>query len=569
MAGIPAAVTFNAGEGAKDQAAAVMMAEHNALQHVGDWTGWNCFSSDGTNASANSNLALGSAGPDAITGYIWDFGANNFEVGHRRWILYPQTQVMATGDVPSQNSYNSANATWVFDANYGGPRPATRTPYVPWPPAGYVPYQVVFPQWSFALSNANFSNATVSMTSNGIPVAITKQLYLEGYGENSLVWYPNSLNPSTTVTFPFNGMDTVYAVTINNVATTAGIKNFTYNVTLFDPAVPGADYFPATISGTNLPSVGVANPYTFTTVTNATSYQWRATLRTPFNFNDGAENGLTNFVVNTSAGYSVTDSTVHASGTHSFHLVQPTPPVDQTLTLNQTFTPKTNTVVSFKSRLGLAASAQTAEMQISVNQGASWINLFSQTGNMSGNPVETSFVTRSFALTNFVGIPIQLRFNYSITTGSYYNQTSSGFGWNLDDIVVTNSEALTFINTNSISSTNFNFIPAQTGNYNLEARGLIFSEFPLNWGTVKQVTAVVGPPVITLNAPVISGNQVKINFTLTSGSASTFHLLQANLPGGSWITNASAVLATNIPGSSYQFTTTNGSTTRFYRVQTP
>ena len=86
----------------------------NQLQHVGIWTGWICFSSNGTNASGNSNLALGNAGPDAIAAYIWDFGGNNYEVGHRRWILYPQTQIMATGDVPAEGTNNSANATWVF-----------------------------------------------------------------------------------------------------------------------------------------------------------------------------------------------------------------------------------------------------------------------------------------------------------------------------------------------------------------------------------------------------------------------------------------------------------------------
>src|SRR5438034_1286336 len=94
-------------------------------------------------------------GADAITAYIWDFGANNDIVGHRRWLLYPQTKVMGTGDVPNQGGFAAANATWVFDANYGGPRPATRKPFVSWPPAGYVPYQVVYPQWSFALSNVN------------------------------------------------------------------------------------------------------------------------------------------------------------------------------------------------------------------------------------------------------------------------------------------------------------------------------------------------------------------------------------------------------------------------------
>jgi hypothetical protein len=67
----------------------------------------------------------------------------------------------------------------------------------------------------------------------------------------------------------------------------------------------------------------------------------------------------------------------------------------------------------------------------------------------------------------------------------------------------------------------------------------------------------------------MSGSQVKISFTLTSGSASSFHLLQSGQPGGGWTTNSTAVLTTNLPGSSFQFTATNNSVMRFYRVVTP
>jgi hypothetical protein len=81
--------------------------------------------------------------------------------------------------------------------------------------------------------------------------------------------------------------------------------------------------------------------------------------------------------------------------------------------------------------------------------------------------------------------------------------------------------------------------------------------------------AIVGSPVIALTTPVLSGSQVQLNFTVTSGPAATFHLLQVDQLGGTWITNASAVLTTNIPGSSYRFTTTSGPATRFYRIQSP
>jgi hypothetical protein len=135
MAGVPASVTFNASNNAKDQQAAVMLSANTNVSHFPP-PSWKCYTADAAEAAQNSNVAVGYAGADAITGYIWDFGFENAAVGHRRWLLYPQTQVMGTGDVPAQNGRQPANANWVYDGNFNGPRPATRTPFVAWPPAG-------------------------------------------------------------------------------------------------------------------------------------------------------------------------------------------------------------------------------------------------------------------------------------------------------------------------------------------------------------------------------------------------------------------------------------------------
>ena len=567
LAGLPAAVTLNAAECVKNQAAAVMMAEHGGLQHVGSWVGWNCFSSDGTNASANSNLALGNDGPDAIVAYVWDYGANNYLVGHRRWILYPQTQIMGTGDVPVQGSYNSANATWVFDANYGGPRPATRTPYVAWPPAGFVPYQVAYPQWSFALSNATLSSATVTMASNGVPVAITMQPYATGAGENALVWYPTSLDPTTATVFPFGGTDTVYAITVSNVVTSAGTRNFAYTVTLFNPATPGPDSFPPVIAGASQPSVGAGNPYSCTMVTNPalTGYQWLLGQATNGNLVDNALNGLTNFTISPTPVYPIITNPPTGSGS-SFHLTH-TNPAPQLLQLRELLFPTNTTTVSFKSLLGYATADQVARVQISVNGGSTWQDLYTQAG--SGGAGEAAFTQRTLTLSNFVGKTALLRFNYDFSTGSRFYQIDNYVGWCIENIVVTNCQQLLNLSTNATGSTNFVFTPAQAGNYVMQARGILFTEFPIDAGLSKLVNAIASAPVIALsNLVVVAGSQVKINFNVSAG-ALTFHLLQANQLGGAWETNSSATLTTNIPGSSYQFTTTNGSTMRFYRVQTP
>jgi hypothetical protein len=568
QAGIPAAVTLDAAESTKDQAAAVMMSEHGALQHVGNWTGWNCFSSAGTNASANSNLALGNDGPDAITAYIWDYGANNYEVGHRRWILYPQTRVMGTGDVPPENSYYSANATWVFDANFGGPRPATRTPDVTWPPAGYVPYQVVYPQWSFALSNANLSASTITMTSNGQPVTITQQAYAVGYGENTLVWYPTGLDPTVATQFPFGGTDTVYAITVNNVQTSAGTKNFSYNVIVFDPATAGTDYSPLIISGPNQPGVNTGNAYTCTPATNpnATGYQWLTAQTINGDLVDNALNGLTNFTISPTPVYPTITNPPVGSG-YCFHLAHANP-VPQLLQLKELLFPTAASAVSFDSLLGYATSAQVARVQVSTDGGANWQDIYVQPG--SDGAGESSFTPKTLSLAGYAGQRTLLRFNYDISSGSFFNQTDNDVGWCIENVVITNALQLVNQTTNSTTSTNLVFTPTQPGNYLLQARGVIFTEFPIDWGQAKQVTAMAASlPVVTLNNLTLSASQVKINFTLVTGAASSFHLLRANQPGGAWTTNATAVLTTNTPGGSFQFTTTRGSAEQFYRVQTP
>src|SRR5579872_5426453 len=260
MAGEPATVTFDPAYNADCQLVAVMISASGALNHTPP-PSWPCYTTQGASA-AIGNQAGGFNGADAITGYIWDFGGNNSEVGHRRWILYPTEQVMGTGDLPQSGTNIASNSTYVFDpSSFNTPRPATRQPYVSWPPEGFIPYQLTYPYWSFALSNADFSAATVAMSSNGAPVSVVIQPYLTGYGENTLVWVPMGLNGTLQSTlFPFNGTDTVYSVTVSNITLNGGgTTKVSYNVTVFDPAVPGNDYVPPTISGPAQPFVNGAN----------------------------------------------------------------------------------------------------------------------------------------------------------------------------------------------------------------------------------------------------------------------------------------------------------------------
>lgn len=225
MGGVPPIKGFTDAYNQKAQAAALMMSVNRALSHYPPAI-WTCYSDDGYEGASSSNLYLGVYGPSAISGYMQDYGSGNYFVGHRRWILYPQTKNMGTGDVPPQSGYQSSNALWVFDRdNMRGDRPTTRESFVAWPPAGYVPRQVVYSRWSFSYPKAVFSGVTVTVTRNGQPVAVSLSPIANGYGENTLVWELGETPPYG---------DVVYAVSVQNVTIDDVAQNFAYQVMIFD-----------------------------------------------------------------------------------------------------------------------------------------------------------------------------------------------------------------------------------------------------------------------------------------------------------------------------------------------
>lgn len=252
MAGVPPGITLNATFSGEDQQAAVMFSANNALSHSPP-SNWTCYTAAAATAAGNSNICIGFFDdPGCIALYVQDFGSGNSEAGHRRWILYPQTQSMGTGDVSASGGNNSANGLWVFDGNYGTARPATRDTFVAWPPNGYVPYQVVWPRWSFSYPSADFTAATVTMTRNGSPVSVALEPVATGYGENTLVWVTDNIDVSSPYTPSPPASDTVNAVTINNVMIGGTPHTFNYQVIVFDPAQGGGP--PA------LPLVGINTP---------------------------------------------------------------------------------------------------------------------------------------------------------------------------------------------------------------------------------------------------------------------------------------------------------------------
>ncbi len=567
MAGVPGWITFNNEYSRKAQLAALMMGANATIDHFPP-PSWLCYTADGAEAAQNSNLALGYAGPDAIDGLIRDNGNNNAAAGHRRWMLYPPTQQMGSGNVPATGPNPAASVLWVFDTHALDPRPATRESFVAWPPPGYVPYQVTYPRWSFAYPGADFASSTVSMTSNGVALPVSLEPLAFGYGDNTLVWVPAGLNTTVLENISRPDTDTVYHVTVNNVRISGVPQVFNYDVRVFDPAVAGPDYFPPVITGPTQALVNVATVFTFSSVSNAAAYQFRQSRLGPVTFVDGAENALTNFTVDAATNlYNVRDSTVKQSGNYSFHLAH-TQAVRQILTLNRLFLAASNSALTFHSRLGWATSAQVARMQISLDEGISWSDLYAQAG--TGGSGEAAFTFRTVSLAPYAGQTFRVRMNYDLASGGYFPQASTGVGWYVDNFTITNAaEVLSPTIASTATNNSFHFLSTNTGTYLLEVRPLLFGDYPSAWGPGRQVSVVPNTNLLVRITSIADagGNTWNIGFVLQNGSPGGYQLWSTPTLGSAFTRETNATIQTIVPGSQFRATITSTNATKFFQIK--
>lgn len=217
------------------QDAAYMISMNTQLNHAPPAT-WQCYTADGSTGAGHANLAFG-VGWQAIDAYMRDAGLSNADVGHRRWLLHPPTQAMGVGQVPGTTGKAPANAIWVIDPFVTQPRPPTRDRCVAYPPAGFVVYTTVFPRWSCQLPNADFSQATFSMTKDGVPISVALEPTMDnGTSEKALVWRPENMPHNVPWTRPDH--DTVYVVRLENVLIGGIVQTISYTTTIIAPNDP-------------------------------------------------------------------------------------------------------------------------------------------------------------------------------------------------------------------------------------------------------------------------------------------------------------------------------------------
>lgn len=273
LVGLSGTVTLDPSRNAGTQDAALMMLANNALNHNPPTT-WLCYTTAGNTAAGSSNLGYGAHSAQAIDIFIKDAGSGNTAAGHRRWILYTRQASFGHG------ATSSTDALWVFNS----PVTPTAVPaFIAYPPAGYVPRNLVPARWSFSIPGANFSSSTVTVTSQtGAPVSLTQNAVQNGYGDNTFTW---DIHPADLA---WTGvLDKAFDVRV------AGVKiggvtqpDYVYRIVAIDPSTPGL-----TLAATN-PSCGGASMNGSITATfdrGAKSYLWNngATTQTVTNLAAG------------------------------------------------------------------------------------------------------------------------------------------------------------------------------------------------------------------------------------------------------------------------------------------
>lgn len=501
MAGVPSDVTFKSEYSNKAQKTALMMAAAGYLSHYPDKS-WKHYSEDGADGAKNSNLGLADNGPDAITSYILDPGSNNAAVGHRRWIVYPHTRFMGTGDIDKREGHTAANALWVLDSTASSARPDTRDEYVAWPPRGYVPYHVVFARWSFGYPKADFTKANVVMTRDAAPIT-TKLEFNDngGAGERTLVWVPQGFSADGWSAMPPPKADVRFDIVVSNVIVNGSPRTFKYTVSVFDPSTPGPDTVDPIITGPAAAKVSAQNPYAFNGVPRADGYRYQEARVVPYKTVEDAEDSGKSFTAKISPGYSISNAGYAAKGQASFRLAHSESKL-QSLTYNRVLLPSASSTLTFRARLIYSAAGQVPKVQAKFEGSGAWRDVWVHPKG-TGTTTENAFTTYSVSLGAFAGRGTRIRFVYEYHGGTYFSpKGAEGSGFFFDDITASAAEELTVPIEHEVTGTAFSFVPTVSAKFALRVRPRFYGKYFLDYGPAKIVDASSTAPTPPTTTPI-------------------------------------------------------------------
>ncbi|MCW0220858.1 MAG: CAP domain-containing protein, partial [Prosthecobacter sp.] len=138
-------------------------------------------------------------------------------------------------------------------------------------------------------------------------------------------------------------------------------------------------FTPLALNGPTVVNNGGTSSFSFPAIGGATSYEWQA-LKIGDVPDDGAEN-FDRVTATTTETYAPLSTTVKHSGAAAYHLVHPIGAYSsEILTYDDSFQVQPGASLSFRSRLRAASTFEYALVQVSVDDGINWVDVYSQAG---------------------------------------------------------------------------------------------------------------------------------------------------------------------------------------------
>jgi hypothetical protein len=234
VVGLPT-VKINLSYNKEAQAAALLIKANNQLTHYPSKE-MKCFNQSASNGCLKSCLAFTDFNnfPKTafITAFIDDLGADNYFVGHRKWLLYTKLVDFGYG------ATNSSEAVLTSTPSLSDSIPSID--YIAYPWKGFVPVNLIFPKWSFSIPEnkvVDFSSTTITMTNDkGIIIKIEKLKEYKNYLDHTIVWTVTGLFSENDITYSLNKLEENgylnkrIKVSIKNVKIDGVNRNFEYFV---------------------------------------------------------------------------------------------------------------------------------------------------------------------------------------------------------------------------------------------------------------------------------------------------------------------------------------------------
>ncbi len=469
LAGIPATIAMNSGativtgdpyaapssttKTTAASKAALLLSKTNILTHTPS-ASYSCFTAAGGNGSYYGNIAIGYYGAGAIDAYITEDITSNVDAGHRRWIFYMPATDFATGDISATGTSNSA-ASSLYVRQNNSELATVSARFIPWPAAGFVPWQHSTPLWSLSYPAADFSAATVAVTNaSGVPQTVSNIRKNNGYGHNGMTWQVAAV--------PTSGPDTTYNVAVSGIAGDGVPTTYNYSFTFFNPNNLATA---PTLSGSLNPPLAGAN-YTIGGVSIAEEYRLEVGKKTTASWTEGAEDSSASFVIaGPVTGYAIRATSIKRSGAKAFNLAYTSASqTEQWIELDRVIIPKASATLKYYRQVGYMSSGSTFVMQYSLNDNGIWTDIAGTakagTSSFSNSQLtESAFTSQlSFALpAETLNTPTRIRMLIRKAPAQEFVALTDGSanysGVFIDDITLTNCDWLSTRTLTNIPST--------------------------------------------------------------------------------------------------------------------